>query len=430
MTSKGYLELLGTNANYRRLWLASVVSDLGGWFNIIALYTLVRQLTGSPLALGIVFFLRTTSWALASPFAGVIADRFNRRRLMIAGDLARALLVLGFLLVDEARELPVLYGLFVLQVVIAAVFTPARRASIPNITSEQELLTANTLSTATGATLIAVGTALGGLATDWLGMRQVFVIDSLTFCVSAFLISRTAIPQSTETAKGRRLRDAFHDIAAGWSYMRRHARVGRIAVTKSAWAVSGAGLVYMLAILGGEVMPHAPAVGIGLLYGARGLGTALGPVGARRWVSDRLRWPALFGLGMAASGVAYLFVGSLPWSFLTFVFVAVAHMPFGANWALSTVLLQERTADAYRGRVFSTELLLLSLAGGLGNISASLLLELSGLTLRPAMLIYAAVLAVTGVLWLAVVVPRERRDEGECPPARSPPAPGSSRTGC
>ena len=410
-SSKGYVELLRTNPDYRRLWLGSAVSDLGGWFNLIALYTLIRQLTGSPLALGIVFFLRTMSWALASPFAGLIADRFDRRRLMIAADLVRALVVLGFLLVDEVRELPLLYGLFALQVVIGTVFTPARRASIPNITSERELLTANALSTATAASLIAIGAALGGLATEWLGVRQVFLIDSMSFLVSAFFISRTVIPQATEPAAGRRLRDALSDIADGWRYMRSHPHVGRIAVTKSAWAVAGSGLVYMLALLGGEVMPHAPSIGIGLLYGARGLGTGLGPVAARRWVPDRAAWPALFGLGMVASGVAYLLAGSLPWSLMTFLFVALAHGPFGANWALSTVLLQERTADRYRGRVFATELLLLSLAGGVGNLSASLLLEWSGLTLRPAMLLYAALLALTGVLWLAHAVPRERRDE-------------------
>lgn len=411
MPSKGYIELIRTNADYRRLWFGGAVSDLGGWFNLIALYTLIRQLTGSPLALGIVFFLRTMSWALASPFGGLIADRVSRRRLMIAADLVRALVVLGFLLVDEARELPLLYGLFALQVVIGTVFTPARRASIPNITSEQELLTANALSTATAASLIAVGAALGGLATEWLGIRQVFLIDSLSFLVSAFFISRTSIPQSTEAASGRGWRDALSDIADGWRYMRSHPRVGRIAVTKSAWAVAGSGLVYMLALLGGEVMPYAPAIGIGLLYGARGLGTGLGPVAARRWVPERTSWPTLFGLGMVASGVAYLFAGSLPFSALTFVFVALAHGPFGANWALSTVLLQERTADRYRGRVFSTELLLLSLAGAAGNLSASLLLELSGVTLRPAMLLYAALLSATGVLWLAFAVPQERRDE-------------------
>ncbi|MGM0706085.1 MAG: MFS transporter, partial [Bacteroidota bacterium] len=95
----GYLELLRTNADYRRLWLGSSLSLLGDWFNLIALYTLVSTLTGSPLAIGVIFLAKMLPWALAAPVAGLIVDRYNRRRLMIGADLIRSVIVLGFLLI-------------------------------------------------------------------------------------------------------------------------------------------------------------------------------------------------------------------------------------------------------------------------------------------------------------------------------------------
>lgn len=102
----GYWQLVRTNADYRRLWLAEIASHLGDWFNTIALYTLVQELTGSSLALGLVFITKMLPFALVSPFAGLITDRLPRKRLMIGTDLARAVVVLGLLTVDSAAELP------------------------------------------------------------------------------------------------------------------------------------------------------------------------------------------------------------------------------------------------------------------------------------------------------------------------------------
>jgi len=397
------------------LWLGDVASLLGDWLNTIALYTLVRELTGSSLALGLVFVTKMLPFALASPLAGLVTDRFNRRRLMIAADLARAVVVLGFLLVDEAREMPLLYTLTAVQVAIGAVFIPARSASIPNITTPRELLTANALSAATWSSLLALGAALGGFATDRLGVEAVFLLDSLSYVVSAFFIFRTTIPQSTDTgragkAPGERatLGDALGDILDGWRHLRSHARIRRIALTKPAWAVGGAGLVYMLALVGEQWEPEAPAVGIGLLFAARGLGTGIGPIAVRNLVPDPRRWPTLIGLGIAASGLAYLTTAFAPWGSWLLLLVLLAHVPSGANWVLSTVLLQQRTEDRYRGRVFSTEWLVLMLVDTVAILAASLVLEAGWLGLRSAIAVFAGLQIVSGALWLAVVVPRER----------------------
>ncbi|MEM7050370.1 MAG: MFS transporter [Acidobacteriota bacterium] len=414
----GYLELLRTNRSYRRLWLGDIASLLGDWFNTIAQYTLMRQLTGSTLALGLVFVTKMLPFALASPVAGLLTDRWNRRRLMIAADLVRALVVLGFLAIDGAEDLPLFYALSALQVMIGAFFIPARSASIPNITSPKELLTANALSAATWSVLLALGAALGGFATDRLGTDAVFLIDSASYLVSAFFIWRTVIPQSTDApSHGPVIRTAWNDIVAGWRHLRDSPRIGRIALTKPAWSLAGAGLVYLLALVGEELMPAAPAVGMGVLFAIRGLGTGCGPIAARTLFPDERRWPALIGSGIVASGLAYIVLGQLPWTLWILLPVFLAHTPSGANWVLSTVLLQKRTADRFRGRIFSTEWLLLTLVDTVTILAASLLLELEVLSLRGAITAFAGLQILTGIAWWIWIVPAER---AQAAPSESP----------
>lgn len=408
----GYLELIRSNRHFRGLWLGHIASLLGDWFNTIALYTLVRELTGSPLALGLVFLCKMLPLGLASPVAGLIADRFDRRRLMIACDLIRAVLVLGFLLVDEPSEIGWLYGLIALQVMVGAPFLPARSASIPNVTGSGELLTANALSAATWSAMLAIGAALGGFATEWLGLQAVFLIDSFSYLVSAWFLSRITIRQETDAAPPLRgfalVRRAVADIADGWVHMQRFPRIGRIALAKATWAIGGGALVYSLALVGEAFRPAAPAVGIGVLYAIRGLGTGIGPVLARRFIPRERQWPTVLGLCTIISGVCYLGVGLLPWHLAFLALVLVAHSTSGANWVLSMVMLQRRTEDRFRGRVFATEWLLLTTVDVAAILAASLLLERQILELRPTILLFATIQVLTGVLWLLTVVPKER----------------------
>jgi hypothetical protein len=158
--------------------------------------------------------------------------------------------------------------------------------------------------------MLALGAGLGGLATEYLGTDAVFVLDSFTYLVSAFFIFRTAIPQDTADDEDRRLiRTAYKKIGEGWAYIRGEPSIGRIALAKATWAVGGGATVYMLTLLGQEVMPEAQAAGIGVLFFARGLGTGVGPVIAKALFRDQRYWPAVLGMSVAISGVFYLTLG-------------------------------------------------------------------------------------------------------------------------
>jgi hypothetical protein len=301
-------------------------------------------------------------------------------------------------------------------VVVSAVFQPAKSAALPNITTPRELLTANALLSATWSTMLAVGAALGGLAAEALGLDAVFLIDSATYVVSAAFIWGTVIPQEKAEAQASSLvRSAMWEIVDGWRHLRAHPRIGRIAFAKATWAVAGGGLVYMVALLGDEVAPGAMAAGVGVLFMARGIGTGLGPIVARAAFTREEYWPAVLGGCIAVCGAGYVAASYAPWLQTTAsvavlcVLIMAAHAASGANWVLATVLLQKRTPDRFRGRVFGTEWTLVMATEALSILAASLLLEQGALELRAALRLFGVLQVGCGVLWGLLIVPRERR---------------------
>jgi MFS family permease len=412
----GYRALIRGNANFRLLWAGSVVSLLGDWFNTIALYALVRELTGSALALGGILAVKLLPWALASPLAGVLADRFDRRRLMIASDLIRAGIVLGFLVVDTPAEVPLLYVLAAAQVVVSSVFQPAKNALLPLIVARRGLVTANTILSATWSTMLAVGAAAGGVAAGVLGNEAVFVLDSLTYLVSASLLWRLRVPAAppADEAPAPLLRSAWGEVVGGWRYLVRRPDVGRIALAKAVWTAGGGGLILLATLAGEALTPGRPELGMGLVFSARGLGTGIGPILARSLFTDPRAWPAVLGGCIVLSGVCYAMPGVWPLGWIVLAFVFGAHLASGSNWVLSTVLLQERADDAFRGRVFATQFLLLTLLETVSTLAAGALLEW-GMPMAQAFLVFGSIQVASGLAWLLIVVPRERRVQDEAP---------------
>lgn len=412
----GYVALIRRNGNFRRLWLGNVVSLFGDWFNTIALYALILNLTGSEFALGAVFITKMLPWALASPVAGLLVDRFDRRKVMIVSDLLRAIIVLGLLLVDEPGEVYLVYVITALQVTVGSVFQPAQSSSVPNIVGPGNLVTANTILSATWSILLTFGAALGGLAADAFGLKAVFILDSASYVVSAWFIYRTTIPQHTEEpSRGALFRTATKEVLAGWKRMRERPEIGRIALAKATWGLTGGGLVYMLTLVGEQISPGRQAMAIGLLFAARGFGTGLGPVLARAWFKDIRTWPTVLGACILIGGVFYGGMGGMPWTFWVIVPVVIAHTASGANWVLSTVLLQQRSEDRYRGRIFATEWLLLFLLDTVSILVASLILELGLFTLPQVIMGFAVVQVFSGIMWLFWVVPAEKRYQATIP---------------
>ncbi len=191
----GYGALLKENRNYRFLWFGQIVSLLGDWFNLVASASLVGLLTQSGLAVGSVFVVRMLAPFVVNPIAGVVADRYSRKRILITADLLRAASVLCFLFVRDAGDIWLLYALIALQMALSGFFDPAHTSILPDVAGPEQLGAANAVSSATWSVMLALGAALGGLFSGTFGMYPAFVLDAFTFLLSAALLAQIRIPK-------------------------------------------------------------------------------------------------------------------------------------------------------------------------------------------------------------------------------------------
>ena len=403
-----YYNLVKHNTNYRRLWLAQIVSNFGDWFGLLAVYAIIIKYSGSELLLGLIIVVKMLSLAFSSPIAGFITDRFNRRQLMIISDVARGILVLGFILITTADLLWLAYVITAFQMVFSAIFEPAKTSSIPNVTTPQELVIANILSAASWSIIFTTGMAVGGFATAYLGTDLVFVINGITYGISAIFIYRAAIPQKMMSAEEKyQNRNPLKGIIEGFRFLNNNRNVLRPALAKGTFTMCMGALVYMLIIVAEEVLMMG-SIGLGILYAARGLGTGIGPVLGRRFFAKESGWIRAIGLFMIFSGIMYGVVSNLQSVIFMGLFVTIAHMASGSNWVFSTVLLQRRAPDVFRGRVFSTEWLLFTLAQSVSVTVAALILEFNILTVRETMMLFSSLLVVSGAIWLFKIAPKEK----------------------
>src|ERR1700730_2413561 len=290
----GYIDVLRNNRDFRRLFMGGLVSQTGDWFNSLAMFTLLLSLTGSGEAVGYILIIKLLPSFFVGPLAGVVADRFNRKTVMIVSDIVRGLLVLGFLLVQRPEQVWIVYVLAAIEVAVSSFFDPAKSASIPNIVSREELIPANALSAASWSVTLALGAALGGVVTDAFGRNTALVIVSISFFVSAAYISAVRLRSSTSNGRQGRLRSreqkrarrvsiadatGVTDLIEGARYLRSNPRVMALLLVKSGWGLAG-GVLLLLTIHGKQIFPlgRDGAASIGLLYGARVLGALIGPV--------------------------------------------------------------------------------------------------------------------------------------------------------
>src|ERR1041384_605401 len=240
--SVGYMELLRSNRGFRFLWFGQVVSQMGDWFDTIAVYTIALTLTGSSRSVALIMVARFLPSVVIGPLSGVVADRFSRRTIMIASDVVRAVVVLGFLFVRRPDQMWLIYVLTVLQLAFSTFFEPAKTAVIPSIVSPRELLAANAIAGVTWSVMLTLGAAVGGFIAGWFGTGAAFVLDSMTFIASALLISTVHFPkrpqrERTKLTIGKAL--GITDTIEGGHYVRHRPRVFAYLMVKPAWGMGG-----------------------------------------------------------------------------------------------------------------------------------------------------------------------------------------------
>jgi predicted MFS family arabinose efflux permease len=306
---------------------------------------------------------------------------------MIASDLARAAIVAAMLLVRSRSTVWIVYPLLVLESMMWAFFEPARTAVIPNITSDEDLLLANTISTTTWSINLVAGATVGGIALALLGYRAAFVLNALSFLVSAFFIARMHFAEPHATAHATlRPSELLHysPMIEGIRYVRRDRRVLLTMLAKAGLANMGVSWV-LFTVMGQRIFPlhwsglapdRAAVLGMSMLIGSRGVGALIGPLASARWANhrqSRLRLGILFGFLAVGAGYGILSgAGSLATACF---WVMLAHCGGSTVWVFGTTLLQMNVEDRFRGRVFSAELGLSMLTLAAGAYITGLLLD-------------------------------------------------------
>jgi predicted MFS family arabinose efflux permease len=363
-----YVRLVRRNRNFRRLWLAQIVSEIGDWFYTLSIYTLLLQLTGRASSVALALVLQVLPQTFVGPTAGVINDRLRRKHVMIVADLARFVVVLAMLFVRSRSTAWLIYPLLLAETVMAAFFEPARNSVIPNIAAPEEVLVANTLSSATWSVNLLIGASVGGIVAAFFGRNAVFLLNALSFLLSAIFIKgmRFAEPHA-ESAAPLRPRDLvdFTPVLEGIRYVRSHRTLLPAVFAKAGELMIGPSWVIFTVLGAHEFAIHwhnmdatrGGMLGMSILLGGRGLGALFGPMIAARWAnrSDRrLQLGILFGYLTIAVGYGALGISRTVW--MASACAMLAHAGGSTVWVFSTTLIQLHAEDRFRGRVFAADL--------------------------------------------------------------------------
>ncbi|HLB47980.1 MAG TPA: MFS transporter [Anaerolineales bacterium] len=356
-----YLALIRQRPHFRYLWLAQVISLSGDWFNTIASVILVNRYTNSGLAVGGLFLARALPPFLFGPLAGVAADRFNRKYVLITADLLRAVIVLGFLWVDRPERVWLLYVLSIAQFIVSSFFEPARAAILPSLVAGDELIAANTLSSITWSAMLTLGATMGGLVAAIFGARIALVVDSLSFAASAALVFWIAQPPRRAQHSVRT--NGWTDFVAGLGYVRQNPRVGLVALVKAMGQIGSVDI--MAAVYAERVfrVGQDGAMTLGLMFAFFGVGAVIGPlIGNALGVRTARALQLAIVVGFMFLPLGWLMLGLAPSLPLALAGVTLRGMGGSINWTYSDVLLQMTTPNNFLGRVFALDFGIFTLA--------------------------------------------------------------------
>ncbi len=382
--------VLRDNRDFRTLYAANAVSQIGDWFNVVALFSLLLELTGKGEAVAFALLTRFLPMFLAGPAAGVLADRVSRRTIMIVSDALRAALVLCLLFVRHPDQVFIAYAVVGLHSLVSAFFEPAQQAMLPNLVSEADYPLAATLENSLWAATLAVGSALGGLALAAVGRDAAFACDALSFVGSALLlarlppgrtnrIDRQAIEMVQEgRAPGLQFENllGLRDLREGVRYVASHRQVRALLAVKASFGLTLGGVLVLLAYFGEKVFAHGNGAGIAVLWTARGVGSFAGPFAAFRLAGTDDR-----GLRRSISGafalltLCYLAFALSPAIGYAAVALAIANGGGSILWTSGSTLLQRMVPDAVRGRVAAAEIGGFMLTLSASTLSTGLLLD-------------------------------------------------------
>jgi MFS family permease len=352
------LSVLTRNRDFRSLFAAQLVVYGADWFVMVPLLALLPDLTGSGIWGAFVLALDTGIVALLLPFTGTVADRIDRKKIIITANVVTLVAVLALLGVGSGTAWLALVAISGVAVA-KGFYSPAAQAALPNVLDPEDLAAGNALAGSAWGTMTVVGASLGGLLAEAVGPYTCFWIAAVSLALAAIFTSRIRRPLQAGHADGSAAPNAFAAIAEALRYIGRRPRVLALVTVKSAVGL-GNGVLTVFPLLAGVY--GVGSIGTGLLFGVRGAGALVGPMLMRRVLSRRSWLLPGMALSMAIYGLAYLGTSVVTWFPLVLTLVFIAHFAGGSNWTMSYFALQTEVPDRLRGRVFATDMMLATLA--------------------------------------------------------------------
>lgn len=410
MNSLTYTQLLRGNPAFRRVWLGQVVSEMGSWFDMIAALGLVRVVSGaSPEAAAWILALRFVPFALLGPLAGTWVDRNSRRTVMLVADFARAFVVLGFLLVRGPEDLWLAYLCAGLNSALGAFFEAGKNGALPNLVGPEGLLAGNALMFSTRFLFMALGASLGGIVVTLTGYQTAFVVDAVSFLVSAWCIwrvpeskMRAAVTKSESDAPRSKFWEDWRD---GWRYIFSRKDVMLLISLNVLWAFGGGAANLLYERLGGIVL--GPKAGwssdaaVAVLMTSLGISLFAGMLLARpvgTWVEANGFTVPFIGWMLILHGLLFMLAGV--WANLWYVAVMIflSRLVIGMEFGLQDTLLMRALPDNLRGRVISSDRAAETLVVGLSLFLTGRLLR--WISPQTMMFISGFFSGLPGLVWL------------------------------
>ncbi len=415
-----YRQLITQNRNFRNLLWGQTISELGNWFNFIAGLGLVRLISdGSPVVAGMLLFWRTLPFALLMPFAGTVADRYSRRNILIITDVARGLFALIFLLVSKPEDLWIAYGASILVAAGTAFFDGAKNAAAPNIIGDDGLLAGTALMFSSRFLLMAVGAALGGLAILFLSYEVAFIINSLSFFVSAISIwlipaeamrEKTPAQRMAEYVSGKKS-TFIEELKEGFQYTIKNPFALTILLMNIIWAGGGGATMIVfeglsVSVFSGKTM--STDFVFAALMTANGIGLTIGMMVAHRveaFVAKKKVRRLFMGWALILHGVLFAIGGFMPNLWLVLFFIIISRTLIGAEYAVQETMFQRSLPDRIRGRISTldrgAEITVYSIAAFIAGIALTII------SAQMATAIAGLIAGCSGVVWLI----RSRKSE-------------------
>ncbi len=405
---RSYIPFLRQNSNFTRVWVAQIISLFGDWFNIIALSALVAQYTNkSGLAVSSLLLARVLPPFLVSPFAGVLVDRFDRKRLLIISDVLRTVIGISLLFATSADRLWIIYVATIFQFVFSAIFEPARSALLPALLPKDQLLRANTLSNVTWSVMLAIGAMIGGIITAAFGTTTALIVDAASFGVSALILLTVHVQQKVEPTPDSKLTKAAHKTGFkdGLAYVRSHPQIGILLLVKFGLSVGNVDTMMIAYGTALFVMGENGTGSLGILYAAFGLGALLGPSILNRYNNGRVfTMRRLMIIGFIWVTLGWILLGLAPSLWLAALALVVRAMGGSATWTYSSTAIQMSTDSSYMGRMFSLDWAAYYLAVTVSTLISGRVLDAIGTIHAPQVALVTGLLSLIPLIGWVIAV--------------------------